>query len=372
MLPLWLILVSCVLVVALFALVLYLITELRASQREAAQALQSMQMQSTHLSQALSDKLHQNYQETVTVLGSLQSRLDHKLKETSDLVQTTHQTVGQRLDKNHEIFSLVQERLGKIEQTGQDIKNVGREIQELQNIFKAPKQRGTLGEEGLEQILAQILPKPNYDVQYSFRDNAKVDAVIRLSGDQLVPIDAKFPYENFKRMTVEGLPEEQQKQYRKAFQQDVKKHIDDIASKYIRPNERTLDFALMYIPSENVFYEAILKDERFGEIQSLQHYALQKRVIPVSPNSIYAYLQAILMGLRGLKIEERTKEIFVLLEKLKKDLGRFSEDFSLVRKHLDNAQSAYEKCEKPLDRIKGKLESIHEEDPRELPEANPS
>ena len=136
---------------------------------------------------------------------------------------------------------------------------------------------------------------------------------------------------------------------------DVKKHIDAIAGKYILPDEGTYDFALMYIPAENVYYETIIKDDSAGSEKGLSQYALGKRVIPVSPNSFYAYLQAIVLGLRGMRIGERAKEIFQNLKRLEGDLERFKEDFRLVGKHLGNAQSAYAGADKRLDQFGQKL-----------------
>ncbi|MCB0308901.1 MAG: DNA recombination protein RmuC [Bdellovibrionales bacterium] len=323
--------------------------------------LKSVQDKSSETTNMLGEKLQEQFNQTMALLNLMQDRVDSRLQETSTLVQTTHQTVGARLDKNYELFGKVQERLGKIEQTSLDIKNVGREISELQNLFKTPKLRGNLGEQGLEQILGQILPKPHYAMQYSFKSNVKVDAVIKLAGGKLVPIDAKFPYENFKRMMQEGLKESEEATFRKAFQQDLKKHIDDISQKYIRPTESTLDFALMYIPAEHVYYESILKDDRFGEYQSIHQYALRKRVIPVSPNSIYAYLQAIALGLRGLRIEERASEIFKVLDTFKRDLSKLSDEMGRMGKHLSNAYSVYESCGKRVDRVTHRLENLQDD-----------
>ena len=145
------------------------------------------------------------------------------------------------------------------------------------------------------------------------------------------------------------------------------KHIDAIAAKYILPDEGTYDFALMYIPAENVYYETIIKDDAGGGDKSLSHYALGKRVIPVSPNSFYAYLQVIIMGLRGMRIEERAKEIFQDLSRLRGDFSKFRDEFDLVGKHLSHAQSSFQSADKRLEQFDQKLVAV-DADKKGLPE----
>jgi DNA recombination protein RmuC len=148
----------------------------------------------------------------------------------------------------------------------------------------------------------------------------------------------------------------------------VKRHIDDIASKYIVPHEGTYDFALLYIPAENVYYETITKDDSFGEEKGVLNYALKKKVIPVSPNSFYAYLQVIVLGFKGLKIEEHAREILAMLGGLGKDLRTFKEDFQLVGKHLTNALNKFEESRRRLDKFSFKLEQIENRPPLPLEE----
>jgi DNA recombination protein RmuC len=178
-----------------------------------------------------------------------------------------------------------------------------------------------------------------------------VDAVIRL-GERLVPIDAKFSLENFQKMLNVG--DEQEKNiYRKKFIQDVKNRIDEIASKYILPQENTYDFALMYIPAENVYYEIIIKEDALS-------YCISKKVIPISPNTFYAYLQVICLGLKGLKIEENAKIILKNLSMLSNEIGKLEEDFGLLGTHLSNANRKYEDSQKKLDRFSDRLVNIQD------------
>jgi len=168
-----------------------------------------------------------------------------------------------------------------------------------------------------------------------------------------VPIDAKFPLEDFRRL-LEATDDDGRARARRAFVARVRRHIDDIATKYVLPDEGTYDFALMYIPAENVYYETIIRDEEPG----LAAYALGRKVIPVSPNCFYAYLQAIALGLRGLRIEARAEEVMGLLGRLSGDLGRLREDFRLVGKHLTNAAQAHASAERRMERLGDKLTAI--------------
>lgn len=321
-------------------------------------SLQLIQQQITSLNEQLSRSLQDVSKLTGNELDRFHQRMDQRLSQTSQMVQTTHDTVGKRLDQNSELFSQVAQRLTSLEETHKQIQRVGEEVARLQEVLRTPKLRGNLGELFLEELLAQILPTNYFTMQYRFRDGDTVDAVIHLPNQSLVPVDAKFPLENFQRMVQPNLEDSDRDRFRKAFASDFKKHVDAIAQKYIRPDESTLDFALMYVPAENIYYEAILRDERFGEPLGINAYALKKRVIPVSPNSFYAYLQAILLGLRGLRIEDRAKEIFAFLTRLQDDLRRLSEEFQLVEKHLKNATTTMEKGGKRLEKIQGRVERL--------------
>lgn len=279
--------------------------------------------------------------------------------------------MGQRLDSAGQAINRVHKGLGELSEATKRVLEVGKDIATLQDILRAPKLRGSLGELFLGELLEQILPPKYFHLQHRFKSGEAVDAVIIL-GDKRVPIDAKFPLENFRRV-VESQSEEERRLNRRNFVRDVKKHIDTIACKYILPDEGTFDFALMYIPAENVYYEIIIKDERIGEEQALFSYSLNKRVIPVSPNSFYAYLQTILLGLKGMQIEKSTQLIINSLARLQGDLDRFVKEFEVLGTHISHSKSKYDEAEKRLDRLGDRFLQITEthqigdEEEKELP-----
>ena len=291
-------------------------------------------------------------------LGSLQQRLDAFGQTVAENLQQSTASMNTWLDNAAKVVGDLREKVGQIHE-------VGKAAAELVNILRAPKLRGGMGELFLGDLLAQILPPEHYRLQHTFQSGEKVDAVIQV-GQRLVPVDAKFPYENFRRVIDAGTDADRQAA-RKQFLRDVRKHVDAIADKYILPDENTYDFALMYVPAENVYYETIIKQDA-GEEHELLGYALQKHVIPVSPNSFYAYLQTVLLGLKGMQVEVRAQEILASLQRLRGDFDRLAENFRLVGKHLTNATGSYAETEKTLTKLDAKLSQI--EQPAALPPAN--
>ncbi|MCX5692631.1 MAG: DNA recombination protein RmuC [Candidatus Omnitrophica bacterium] len=277
-----------------------------------------------------------------------------QLNESAKVQQMVSNNMGERLDSATKVFGDVKKSLGSLDEKTQQIYEVGKDIASLQEILRAPKMRGGLGELFLESLLEQIMPRKDfYELQYSFKTGERVDAVIKI-GNRLVPVDSKFPLESFKRF-VDVQTDEEKKRAKKEFIKAVNTHIDDIAAKYILPDEGTYDFALMYIPAENVYYETIIKDDGFGEEKSIFSHAISKKVIPVSPNSFYAYLQVIILGMKGLKVEEKAQEVIKMLITLKGSLGKFTEDFEVMGTHIDNMKSSYERAVKSLDKFEDKL-----------------
>ena len=321
-------------------------------EREEDQPLLLLQQQIEQLRMQVSHELDHNAQSIQQQLGQMLGHVNERLKDNAEVLSKTQQSLGERLDNAARVVGQVQRSLGGLEEANRKIYEVGKDIASLQEILQAPKLRGGLGEFFLEDLLAQILPPQHFATQYSFRSGDKVDAVIKL-GASFVPVDAKFPLENFKRM-LEAASEDDKNRAKKQFVSDVKKHIDAIAAKYILPDEGTYDFALMYIPAENVYYETIIKEDG-AEEKHLSYYAMTKRVVPVSPNSFYAYLQAIVLGLRGMKIEDRAKEIIEYLSRLQGDFSKFREEFALLGKHLAHAQSGFQNADRRLEQFSQKL-----------------
>lgn len=281
----------------------------------------------------------------------ISSQVNERLNQMNLSLQESHKIIGQNLSSATSVFGNVKEQLGRLEQTNKQIYEVGKDISGLQELLRAPKFRGQMGETLLENLLSQVLPKDHYSMQYRFKSSDAADAVIRLGG-RLVSIDAKFSLENFQRM-LDAQDEQLKNTHRKKFIQDVKNRIDEVASKYILPDENTYDFALMYIPAENVYYEVVIKDDLFS-------YSMAKKVIPVSPNTFYAYLQVICLGLKGLKVEENAKAILKNLSTLGLEINKFKEDFDTLGSHLSNAKTKYDDSQKKLDRFSDRLNNIQE------------
>jgi len=298
-------------------------------------------------------------QEIEALRSDFKDSLNHLVTQVNERLRDNTAVLGDRLDNTAKVVGTVREHLGRLSEASTRIFEIGKDISSLQELLRAPKLRGGIGEFFLEDLLSQVMPsKGFYQTQYRFKGGQQVDAVIKIGADKLVPIDSKFPLENFKTI-ISASSEEEKKTARKQFISDVKKHISDIAFKYILPDEGTFDFALMYIPAENVYYETIIRDEKFAESGSIFNYSLNKKVIPVSPNSFYAYLQVILLGLKGMAIEKGTQQMLASLERLKGDFGRFSEEFTKLGKHLGNSEGSFEEAEKRLLKIQEKIMQLN-------------
>lgn len=237
------------------------------------------------------------------------------LKTTNTRLNEQSKNFNERLDNAARVIGQVQKNIGEFSE-------IGRGMKDLQEFLSSPKLRGNVGEQVLKELLKQFMPKESFNLQYAFKSGEKVDAAIKTSGG-IIPIDSKFPMENFRKMQNDPAA-------KREFVRDVKKHIDDIARKYILTEEGTIDYALMYIPSESVYYEIVNDADLFD-------YSGEKRVLPVSPTTFYAYLKAILMSFEGQKIEAQAKEILSSLRAIRSDYGKVEENLSTLQKHLTNA-----------------------------------
>jgi DNA recombination protein RmuC len=256
--------------------------------------------------------------------------------------------VDRRLEHASEQTNAIHRQLGDVGRATAQLAEQAKDLGQLQQLLRPPKARGGFGELLLANLLADRLPPTAYTLQHTFRSGERVDAVIRV--DKLVPVDAKFPLDNFERY-VDAQDDEARQLHGKAFARDVKIHIDAIASKYIRPDEGTFDFAFMYLPSEAIYYELTC-----GKTGALLDYAHDRSVLPVSPSTLVAYLHTIVLGLKGMQIEQHAQEVMAYCAQLQKDFGTFRADFDTIGKHLGHARSKYAEAEKRLDRFEDRLD----------------
>jgi DNA recombination protein RmuC len=310
-----------------------------------------MQQQIESLRRQVGDSLAQNA-----------ALLQKQLESVSRNLNSSSGEINQRLDNAAKLYGELRSQLGQLSQANAQIQAMVKDVSSLQDILRPPKLRGGMGEVLLENLLREILPPEHYELQHRFRTGNIVDGVIRLK-EGLVPVDAKFPLENFRKM-LEAKTDEERKAARREFARNVKKHIDDIHEKYILTEEGTFPFALMYIPAENVYYETIIKGDEDDNEKALYAYATTRQVMPVSPNSFYAYLLTLAQGFRGMRIEEKAQEILGHLARLGQELDRFSDDFQMVGRHLGNAQTKFADAEKRLARFQDKLSAAGESAPQ--------
>ena len=287
--------------------------------------------------------------------GELDSKVDRRLGEMDV-------KVDRRLAGMTETSTKIHDRLGKVDEATAQLNERAKDFQRFEQMLRPPKARGGVGELLLKQLLGDVLPADKFTLQHGFSSGERVDAVIRLDG-ALIPIDAKFPLDNFQRF-VEAEDEVTRELHAKTFARDVKGHIDAIAEKYIRPEEGTYEFAFMYLPTEGVYYELVCN--RIGGDANPVGHAQKRKVFPVSPNTFYTYLLTLSQGFKGLQIEEHAREVMAYVAELNRDFGRFKADFDVVGKHLGNAQTKYAESERRLSRFETKLERAAESEPSEI------
>jgi DNA recombination protein RmuC len=285
--------------------------------------------------QRLSSRVAQD----TTLLSQRLEGIDTRMTET--------QTASSNLASN--IF----DTLGDVRRATTTVAEQAKEFGALQDLLKSPKARGGLGEAMLEELLRQVLPPQSYDCQHRFGSGVIVDAVVK-AGGRLICIDSKFPLSNYRRM-CDASDEIERVDAERAFAADVDRHIRDIGSRYIVPDENTLDFAVMYVPAEGVYGEILRLSHRR---KSLFEIAIEARVIPMSPLNMYGYLQTVLFGLKCLRIEESAEAILDFCGRLQQDFERFAIEYDTLGKHIGNARSKYEEGTRKLDRLRGKLERV--------------
>ncbi len=279
-------------------------------------------------------------------LRELDNRMDERFRSLDAKVDVRLQDATRTSERIHE-------RLGEVGNATNQMLERAKDLARLEQALRPPKARGGFGELLLENLLRDRLPPSAYAVQHTFAGGERVDAVVRVG--QLIPVDSKFPLDNYQRI-VEAEGDDERRLHEKAFARDVKNHIDTISSKYIRPAEGTYDFAFMYIPVEAVYYELAC-----GKTGALLQYAHEKRVFPVSPTTFTAYLQVIVLGMRGMQIEQHAHEVMAYVADLQLDFDKFAEDFDLIGTHLGRAQTKFTDADKRLNKLETKLERATEE-----------
>jgi len=284
-------------------------------------------------------------------INQIASVVDTKLSESNKNVQ-------EQFRHSADIIRNVTEKLTKLDETNRQVVGFADQLKSLQDILKNPKQRGILGEYYLETVLKNVLPPSSYQMQYSFSNGEIVDAVVFVdradgqAGKRIIPIDSKFSLENYNRI-IEEKDSAKKEELERIFKQDLKNRIDETA-KYIRPNEGTFDFALMFIPAEGVYYDLMVNE--VGAVKAntrdlLEYAVWEKNVHIVSPNTFYAYLQTILQGLRAFKIEESAKEIKKNVETLGKHLCAFDSYMQKLGNNLGTTVGCYNNAYKELGKV---------------------
>lgn len=277
-------------------------------------------------------------------LQGMQVSVEKNTETTQKQLAESSRSLNERLDRAATVIAGVQKEVGQMSE-------IGRSMKDLQDFLRSPKLRGNIGEQVLKDLLKQFLPNESFYLQHRFKSGEIVDAAIKTDSG-LIAIDSKFPLENFKAMS--GAESEEKKSlHQKDFVRDIKKHIDDIAKKYILPEEGTVDYALMYVPSESIYYEIM------ANIPELSDYSQTKRVLPVSPATFYAYLRAILMSFEGKKIEERAATILTSLRSIKTEADKFGESLRVLTKHINDSKNVLDVVNNRFSSLSTKISLTH-------------
>lgn len=294
------------------------------------------------------DLLKTDVTELSRSIASLQQAMGDKIERNALSMQSS---VQKQLGESAKLVADVTQRLTKLDETNRRVVDVADELKTLQNVLQNPKQRGVFGEYYLESVLENILPTKGYQMQYGFKDGQTVDAVVFLDKGKVLPVDSKFSLENYNRMIAEKDKATREKLLAKV-RADLKGRIDE-TSKYIRPDENTMDFAFMFIPSESLYYDLLIGSVGTGSsARDLIEYAFRdKKVIVVSPTSFMAYLQTVLQGLRSLQIEQQAKDIQVRVGKLGQHIARFEEYMQKLGNSLGTTVNHYNAAHKELSKV---------------------
>jgi DNA recombination protein RmuC len=289
-----------------------------------------------------------------TMGQTVSQRLEGVTKALQDGVTNSAQIASQgqtaiatELKNTREQIGLIQRQIGEVQEQSRGLSQA---TQSLESILGGAKTRGLLGEVTLQRLLEDSLPASQFAMQYRFSSGEAVDAAVFLRDNKLMAIDSKFPLDAFRRISAEG------DEARRAFANAVKGHADSIAKKYIVPDEGTLDVALMFVPSENVYCEMLNSSD--GKGLQIDEYCRSKKIIAVSPNTLYATLCVIAMGLRGMQIEENAKRLLANLSGVQKQVETFADVFEKLGTHLKNAQQSYSEADRRFEKAQNTLASV--------------
>jgi len=280
-------------------------------------------------------------------LEAVTAAIQQGAKDSAEITSQAQVAMSTELKNTREQINQMQQQLGQVQEAGHLMHE---SASKLESILGGTKTRGNFGETTLERLLEDCLAPSQYATQHRFRSGEAVDAIVRLRDKKILAIDSKFPLDAFQRLEAEGDPA------RREFVNAIKIHTDSIAKKYIVPDEDTLDLALMFVPSESVYYELLRSFDTRG--QAADAYCRSRKVIPVSPNTLYAHLSVIAIGLRGMQIEENASRLQANLAGLRKQVDQFSESFEKIGTHLKNAGLAYADADKRLDKASGSLDNL--------------
>jgi len=297
-------------------------------------------------SQATAAQISQLAQSVAAQLGQVTQQVQSGMASVGTITSTAQKAVSEQLQASTQMLGSIRQQLGEVQQAGHELSVAAKQIED---VLGGAKTRGTLGEVALDRILADTLPRASYETQFRFSTGEVVDAVVRLS-DKLLPIDSKFPLDGYRRLLDLG------EGCRKDFSNAVRLHADSIAKKYILPAKETLDIALMFVPSEGVYYELLRSEDAKGT--PLDEYCRTRCVVPVSPSTLFAHLKIISLGLRGMQIEENAKRLLGSLTGLKRQMDTFGEVYEKLGTHLRNAQQSYSDADRKLDRARASLEEL--------------
>jgi len=276
-------------------------------------------------------------------LSQQRGTLDEQMKGHREAMNAQTKLIWERLDASQDVIRTVQKQLGGIQEFGNDMKD-------LSNVLKSPKLRGGLGEQFLYEILESFLPHDHFKTQYKFRDGAVCDAVV-FTEKGIIPIDSKFPMENFAAMLKAEAQSERDK-LKRVFIGDVKKKIEEIATKYILPEEGTTHQAIMYIPSENVYYELIVNTPE------IEAYAKEKNVVMASPNTLSYFLKVLLVAFHQQSLEKHAGEVLKALDGIKLEASKFNDDLDVLEKHISNGYKSMDGIRTKFSRLFNKIEKI--------------